>query len=222
MTTTDEAIDVREMIVVHTAMLRELRLLPAAIRAVADGDGERTRVVADHARFMLDMLHHHHESEDELLWPPLRDRATPAEVALVDEGEGQHEGLASVIAVTSGALDRWAASSNALDREATADGFERVHAGLDAHLDFEERRLLPLASTLLTSEEWAALNEAGRTSVPKKKMPLTLGMFLYEGDPAVIRTMLGDAPLPVRLLAPVVGRRAYAVHARTLYGTATP
>ena len=164
MTTTEDAVDVREMIVVHTAMLREFRLLPDAVRAVPQGDVRRARPVVDHVRFMLDMLHHHHESEDTLLWPPLRARATLAEVALIDQGEGQHEELARVIETTVAALDRWATTANTEDRAATAEGIGSVHRSLEAHLDFEERRLLPLVSTLLTHEEWAALSVVGRTS----------------------------------------------------------
>ena len=222
MTTTDDAVDVREMIVVHTAMLREFRLLPDAVRAVPQGDVRRARPVVDHVRFMLDMLLHHHESEDTRLWPPLRARATLAEVALIDQGEGQHEELARVIETTVAALDRWATTANTEDRAATAEGIGSVHRSLEAHLDFEERRLLPLVSTLLTHEEWAALSVVGRTSVPPKQRTLALGMFLYEGDPTVIASMMAGAPLLVRKVVSILGRRAYAAHARALYGTATP
>ena len=222
MTTTEDAVDVREMIVVHTAMLREFRLLPDAVRAVPQGDVRRARPVVDHVRFMLDLLHHHHESEDTLLWPPLRKRATLAEVALIDDGEGQHEELAQVIATTVAALDGWAGTANTEDRATTAAGIERVHNSLEAHLDFEERRLLPLVSTLLTHEEWAAISEVARSAVPPKQRTLALGMFLYEGDPAVVASMMSGAPMLVRKVVSILGRRAYAAHARAMYGTATP
>lgn len=222
MTTTEDAVDVREMIVVHTAMLREFRLLPDAVRAVPQGDVRRARPVVDHVRFMLDMLHHHHESEDILLWPPLRKRATLAEVALIDDGEGQHEELAQAIETTVAALDGWAGTANTEDRATTAAGIERVHNSLEAHLDFEERRLLPLVSTLLTHEEWAAISEVARSAVPPKQRTLALGMFLYEGDPAVVASMMSGAPMLVRKVVSILGRRAYAAHARAMYGTATP
>ena len=222
MTTTEDAVDVREMIVVHTAMLREFRLLPDAVRAVPQGDVRRARPVVDHVRFMLDLLHHHHESEDTLLWPPLRKRATLAEVALIDDGEGQHEELAQAIETTVAALDGWAGTANTEDRATTAAGIERVHNSLEAHLDFEERRLLPLVSTLLTHEEWAAISEVARSAVPPKQRTLALGMFLYEGDPAVVASMMSGAPMLVRKVVSILGRRAYAAHARAMYGTATP
>ena len=47
-------------------------------------------------------------------------------------------------------------------------------------------------------------------------------MFLYEGDPTVIASMMAGAPLLVRKVVSILGRRAYAAHARALYGTATP
>ena len=71
-------VDVRDMIVVHTAMLREFRLAPAAVRRTLPGDRSRARAVAGHVRFLCDLLHHHHEGEDELLWPTLRSRTPPS------------------------------------------------------------------------------------------------------------------------------------------------
>ena len=45
---------------------------------------------------------------------------------------------------------------------------------------------------------------------------------MYEGDPEVIRLMLAPAPLPVRILVPWLGRRAFRRRALALYGTPTP
>ncbi|MFF4685572.1 hypothetical protein [Streptomyces sp. NPDC001307] len=45
---------------------------------------------------------------------------------------------------------------------------------------------------------------------PKKELALTIGMAMYEGDPAVVKAVLAHTPLPIRLLVPVIGRRRYA------------
>ena len=81
---------------------------------------------------------------------------------------------------------------------------------------------MPLVSTLLTHEEWAAISEVARSAVPPKQRTLALGMFLYEGDPAVVASMMSGTPMLVRKVVSILGRRAYAAHARALYGTASP
>jgi hypothetical protein len=51
---------------------------------------------------------------------------------------------------------------------------------------------------------------------------LAFGMVMYEADPEVIRDILADAPLPVRLLVPRVAPRAFAKQSRRVHGTAAP
>ena len=55
-----DAIDTRDMVVVHTAFRREFGLAPALVRGVAPGDQRRADVVADHLEMLTAMLHHHH------------------------------------------------------------------------------------------------------------------------------------------------------------------
>ena len=66
--------DTSDMVIVHRMFRRECALLPQLVAAVPAGDVARARTVARHAREVLDMLHHHHLGEDELLWPRLSAR----------------------------------------------------------------------------------------------------------------------------------------------------
>lgn len=69
---------VNDMAMIHRVFRRELGALPAGIRGVAAGDVARATVLAGHAHMVLDVLHHHHEAEDVLLWPRLRERLAGA------------------------------------------------------------------------------------------------------------------------------------------------
>ncbi len=82
--------------------------------------------------------------------------------------------------------------------------------------------ILPLAEKHITADEWKEIGEHGLKQFPKKYLPLTFGMLMYEGDPAAIKTMLAGAPLPARLIMPIIGPRLYAAHARRVHRTATP
>jgi hemerythrin-like domain-containing protein len=218
----DSVVDVRDMVLVHTAMLREFRLAPAAVTRTSAGDRRRARMVADHLRFLCDLLHHHHQGEDDLLWPKLRARSGPAALEVIEAVEAQHQDIDATLGRVEQRRLAWQNDPGLGQRDQLADELERLHVVLRDHLDLEERALLPLAATLLTLEEWQAVGEAGAASIPRPAMPLVLGMFAYEGDPAVLAQMLTGAPLPVRTLLPKIGRRLYARRAKHVHGTARP
>lgn len=215
-------VDIRDMIVVHTALLREFRLSPALIRMVAVGDLRRARVVGTHLRFLDDVLHHHHAGEDLLLWPKLLARA-PSELApLIALMESQHHGIELSLTLVDGALAAWSASADGEIRDRLADEVQELYALLAAHLDAEERQLLPLAAAHLTEQEWQDIGQSGVASLPKLKIPMVFGMFMYEGDPEVLAAMLRTVPALPRLVLPGLARRSYARYARKVHGVATP
>ena len=201
----DTMVDTRDMIVVHTALLRELRL---ACRVV-ERDGPHA---GEHVTFVLDLLEHHHAGEDRLLWPVLRNRV-PAEVEQVLEKTGaQHREIEELV--------------EAARREPVGDRLvellRRLHDVVAEHLDDEEREILPLAALHLSPAEWAAIGEAGAASTPRTKLPLLFGMFMYEGDPDVLRDMLSSAPPVVRAVVPRIAPRGYARYCRRVHGTRRP
>ena len=215
-------VDVRDMIVVHTAMLREFRLAPSAVARVPEGARRAARHLDAHLALLCDLLHHHHSGEDELLWPPLRTVLPPAGQALLNDAEAQHVGIDEALDQVNTARTRWVADVDNATRTHLVAALHRLHALLAEHLDTEERTLLPLAAAHLTPAQWAAVGEAGAASVPKAKMLLVFGMFAYEGDPQVLADMLRPAPPPVRVIVPLAAPRIYARHANRIYGTPRP
>ncbi|GAB2480841.1 hemerythrin domain-containing protein [Jatrophihabitans fulvus] len=214
-------VDVRDMVVVHTALLREFRLAPAAVRRVPAGDRALAGRVVAHLRFVGDLLHHHHEGEDELLWPLLRERVPAPELALAD-AEAQHAAIDAALDEVTRRREAWAVHADAATAESLIEALDHLFALVREHLDHEEEQLLPLAAAMLSPAEWAAIGERAAAAIPKPALALAFGMFAYEGDPAVVRQMLGEAPPPVRVLLPRLAPRLYARRARRVYGTPTP
>ena len=210
------------MIVVHTALLREFRLAPGAVRGVPIDARARAAVIDRHLGLICDLLHHHHAGEDRLLWPLLRARLPQRAVAHLDEAEAQHAGLDEALRSVAVARRDWVQQVDAERRDALIEALETLYHLLATHLDAEERTLLPLAATYLTEAEWRAVGEAGAAAIPKTKMPLVFGLFSYEGDPEVLTTMLQHAPPLPRLLVPVLAPRLYAHHAARVHGTSRP
>ncbi|MDQ2739762.1 MAG: hemerythrin domain-containing protein [Actinomycetota bacterium] len=214
-------VDIRDMIVVHTALLREFRLSPALIRKVSPGDVRRAGVVGAHLHFLNDVLHHHHAGEDELLWPKLSARV-PVQGALMAQMESQHAQIDSALTVTNDALAAWRTSADGEIRDRLADEMQHLYGLLAAHLDAQERDLLPLAAAWLTEEEWREIGAAGVAALRKTKLPLLFGMLMYEGDPVVLSAMLRTVPALPRLVLPSIARRTYARYARKVHGISAP
>lgn len=215
-------VDVRDMLVVHTAMLRECRLLITAVGGVPAADRRRAARVERHLQLLCDLLLHHHEGEDTLLWPVLEPRLPVHARAALAAAEAQHAGLDAALDRVSRARTAWMTDPDGPQRDELVAALASLYALLAEHLDCEERELLPLAAAYLTQEEWAAVGAAGAAAVPKSQLPLVMGMFAYEGDPAVLADMLHDAPAPVRRLMPAIGARVYARRAAQIYATTRP
>lgn len=217
-----DVVDVRDMIVVHTALLREFRLAPAAVDRVAPGARGRAAAVDRHLGLLCDLLHHHHTGEDELLWPPLRARLPRAALDRLDAAEEQHAGLDAALERVAAARRRWREAVDVESRDDLTAALRTLHALLAEHLDDEERTLLPLAATHLTTAEWDAVGAAGAAAVPRSQLPLVFGMFAYEGDPEVLAGMLAQAPALPRFLVPRIAPRVYARRALQVHGTTRP
>lgn len=215
-------VDVRDMLVVHTAMLREFRLAPAAVQRAPLEAGRRVKAVERHLGFLCDLLHHHHAGEDELLWPPLRARLPDTAGALIDVADAQHTAIdAALDGVNRGRRD-WTERRDVDSRDALIGQLRTLSTLLAEHLDAEERTLLPLAAAVLTDAEWHAIGEAAVAAMPKSTLPLAFGMFAYEADPEVLRDMLATAPALPRAVLPRIAPRVYARRAVQVHGTARP
>lgn len=217
-----EPIDTSVMPTIHTFFRREVRLAGGVVRRVAEGDVRRARQVADHLDFVARSLHEHHTAEDELLWPRLLARV-PAELApIVRLMEAQHGQVDALLAEIGDVRPRWAAAAAAADRDRLADLLDQLYVHLAEHLDAEEERLLPIAARAVTQAEWEEMGERARRNTRRSEMSLAFGMFQYQGDPAVVASMLAEAPPPVRWLVPRLARRAFRRRALAIHGTATP
>ena len=147
----------------HLRHVRRARRLP---RHAGGGDGAGRRGAAPATptgwrwwptttRTSCRSSHAHHEGEEEVVFPLLRD-ALPRGEALLDELAEQHEEAMALLATARQWLAAWPGGGDAVQLELVgALGSLRAH--LVEHLDEEERRGLPLAAEYLSAEEWGQL-----------------------------------------------------------------
>lgn len=145
----------QDMVIIHRIFRREFAIMPGIVRAAPAGDAERTAVLTEHLQLLLDVLDHHHAGEDLLLWPRLRDRAH-ARAALFDAMDGDHRTLHDDLTRLDDLVASWRSSASEGDRDALAAALDAVGPPLVAHLDSEEREVLPLVEELLTPRSGAS------------------------------------------------------------------
>ena len=208
---------VADMYTVHRAFRREFRLIPGLVRDVRAGDTARAAVLAFHGRMILDGLHLHHTSEDDLLWPKLLERCPPDE-ELILRMEGQHSQVEDLTGRLRAALDRFEAEARPAVAEEVAATFEALSDVLLVHLDEEERHILPLAARHVTQEEWDQIGEAGLAKMTRKQLPLMIGAGLEDATPEEKAHMYGKVPPPVRVLAKTLFAWQYARYVRKVRG----
>lgn len=214
-TTGNPYADTRDMYVVHAAFRREFALLPALVRGVAAGEADRARIVADHIELLVEFLHEHHSGEDAVLWPRLLARAPKEVDPVIHLVEGHHENIEALSGQVEVLLKTWGDGAAGADREELATVLERLTVALYEHMGLEEKLILPLAERHIFASEWEQMVAEGAAMLPPERVPVLLGMVMYEG---------GADTLPPDLVAALgdVAPQAYAAYAERVHGTATP
>jgi hemerythrin HHE cation binding domain-containing protein len=211
--------DVWGMAWVHQVYRREIGLLPALIRGVADGDTERAEIVGEHLDVINASLLDHHLNEDELIWPKLLERARP-HADDVARMEAQHTRLHTVLDEIGPLLATWRGSAAAADRDRLADLVEQEAAASEEHFADEEQNVVPLIIEHVSQSEWDEFELAGRKSVAGDKELLFFGLGLEDATPHELEKFVGGVPPEVMDMWETAGKSAYAGMKARLHGTA--
>jgi iron-sulfur cluster repair protein YtfE (RIC family) len=217
MHTAEKLCTTRDMVMVHRAFRREFGLLPQLVLAAAPHDRERARLVAAHAEEMISALGAHHQGEDDLLWPRLRERAV-IDPEVIDRMERQHAGVAAVLAATRPLLASWQEDADGASARELAGQLAELAGRLDEHLADEEQDILPVVEQCVTASEWSELAKHGLASMPRRRRLVLLGHILQEASAEETALFLGKLPPPVRVAYRLIGRPRQAREAARLRG----
>ncbi|MFI6079316.1 hemerythrin domain-containing protein [Actinoplanes sp. NPDC051343] len=212
----------RAMVMVHTGFRREYGLMPDLVRVVPEGDHARAAIVADHIELLNAVLEAHHGAEDVQIWPRLLERCPEEIRPLVHDMESHHERIASLVAALTKEVAAWRDGARAVSRDVVSQVLAELMPILNEHLGVEERWVLPLIEKHITADEWDQLAGEQASHLPQDKLPLVLGIFMYEGAPAAVQEMLDALPAEIRPIITEAAPRLYADYAERVYGTRTP
>ena len=167
---------------IHQVYRREFGLMPALVRGAADGDRQRSGLVASHILDMSMSLLDHHQNEDEILWPPLMARLAP-DLSLMHRMENAHEQLHELLLETLDLATKWREDPSAENRNVLADVVDRLSAASNDHLADEEANLMPLVQKHITHAEWQEFEAKGAASVSPDKLLMFVGLGLEDATP---------------------------------------
>ena len=97
--------DTRTMPIVHNALRRDLARARLVLTTEPFPHTVQRRALAEHLEWMMDFLHHHHESEDNGLYPLVRSK-NPDAAALLDTMDADHQAVLPAMAALTTAAPR--------------------------------------------------------------------------------------------------------------------
>lgn len=206
--------DTRMMGIVHGALRRDLLRVRAVVTASPHPWGQQRRALGEHVVWMMDFLHAHHTSEDEGLWPLVRER-NPAAGALLDSLEADHRQISPAAERLTEAGRRYATTATDDARVDLVTALDALTAVLLPHLDREVDEAMPVVSATITHAEWRAVEQKYNVK-PKSLGQLGIeGHWLLDGiDPEGYRVVVGTVPAVPRFILVHGFARAYRRQAR--------
>ena len=210
-----QPINVRDMAIVHRTFRGAYEESARLVRAAPTPSPGRVTFLADHIDFGIAALHHHHEGEDEMLYPKLIERV-PDQAPMTEQVEHEHLAIKTALEEASAACAAWRQRPSTETGEALAASLDHLNQVVQPHLDDEEQKVVPLAAVTLTQKEWDAMGKHGVASIPPKMRGLALGMMLEPLNEADRAYMMKHVPAPVRMLFPLMVERPWKKYAATL------
>jgi iron-sulfur cluster repair protein YtfE (RIC family) len=214
------ASDPFQMVLIHHAFRTQFGALPGLINAVAADDTARAKRVGAHLANMIDVLHHHHAAEDEVLWPRLLERA-PAGTKDIRQAVDEHDGVTAAINALKSLRVSWMISAHPALTAQLAARVGKLTTALTTHLGNEEQAIVPLITEWITPDEWQKFIDRGGAYVKPKNLQFALafaGFVLAESTPAEQERFIASVPFMPRMLLQRLGRRALSSYQEKLYG----
>ncbi|GGH99010.1 hemerythrin domain-containing protein [Arthrobacter liuii] len=201
---------------IHRFFLWAYGEAPGLVRSVAAGDTARAAYVGEVLGNFDKVLHVHHEGEDLLMYPQLKERA-PACALHVGQMLEQHRQVTQRLEAIEPVRLRWMQGADEEPAAELAARYEDLASVLGTHLRREVTEMMPVADRVLTGKEMREAGQHGIKQLDKKFLVGYLGMVLATNPPADRKELFKEIPPPVRLAYRLVGRRLYRKQYATLF-----
>lgn len=192
--------------VIHAAFRRDLARLDSALaapNATTPARAAQLKAAWDNYRYQLQ---HHHDDEETIFWPALRELG--ADTAIMDEMEGEHAAMVAALAAADSAMSSYASAPSSANAAAARTAVAGLRTTLDSHLAHEERDLEPFFIDRLATPQVKAALRSVRTA--HKGNAGTFFSWLDDGaDPDARAGLRREVPAPVLAMLKTFGGRSY-------------
>ena len=188
--------DTSTMRIVHTALRRDLAHAQTALTEPPYPDRAQRAALSAHLRWLVGFLHHHHEAEDDYLYPMVR-AANPGAVTLLNDMAADHDAIQTAMAAAERAAERYARSADA--REELAAELGTLSGVLLPHLRREEDDMMPVVSASITEQQWRDWEQTA-AKPPRRELPFTANWLmdsLGADDHALVAAVIRRGAGPV-------------------------
>jgi hemerythrin-like domain-containing protein len=205
---------------VHAAMLRDVQRLADLAERIAAGatdvSRERAHAIRDYLRLLFPAITHHHEIEDEIVWPVIADRVTDqATMTRLTVDHQQLDPLFDQVLIAAERLTVDPASRLAADE--LAGWLRRLATDLDAHIALEEQLVFEVLREQIPFDEYEQMDQRIRKSGSVADLPFTVPWMAAVATDDQRERALAAAGWPFRVLLAVT-RRGYARRERAVFG----
>jgi hemerythrin-like domain-containing protein len=189
---------------IHRALRSGTRQLADAANGIAAGrpcSRERQRAVVQVALTVLHEITHHHEREDDVLWPVIVATVQGAESAVAELAElsDDHVELHAVIGRAERALPLFARDP-ATGAAALGAVLTEMADLLDAHIGEEEREVFPVIREHVSALDFARCEALFRRGTPLGRMMFLLPWVADQCTPEERVELLASAGRPLAVL----------------------
>jgi iron-sulfur cluster repair protein YtfE (RIC family) len=157
-------LDLTGMYMAHHAFRRDLARFAVAARQTPVDDVEVWRALAVRWEQFSGILHHHHTTEDDVLWPQLLEivdaTGDTAGRETLEAMEAEHDLIDPLLQSCADGFAAMAHGPDAATRDRLAATTETARDTLSHHMGHEETEALPLVQRLLSAEGWERVEKA--------------------------------------------------------------
>lgn len=205
--------------VIHHAVTRDLERLRAVL--VEPMSRRRRDTISSHMQDVVRILHHHHEGEDEGVWPAVLAKR-PDLADLLEQMEQEHQALSEAADALDHQAELFRTDGSRAANDALREAAERLLEVTVPHLEHEENQAMPLVVESLTDEDWRVIGKehfGPPPDFPPRKQLWTV-LWLYDDlDPERSKVVSAELPRPVRYAANLLVAKQYERETTLAWGS---
>lgn len=214
--------DTRMMAIVHAAFRRDLARVRLVLTVTPVPQGARKQAVAEQISWLMQRLHEHHQTEDEGLWPLVRQH-NPAAAGLLEVMEAEHRVIVPAVEALTATARHYRSAPDDAARLQLIEALDELTGVLLPHLDREVAEAMPVVARSLSARDWAAWNKkANVKGKPLRELGLEGHWLIDDIDPEGYQVVTGEVPPVPRFILLHGFARAYRRRTDAWWGPQVP